>query len=122
MAGVIVESWVTNHGDKVEVYNAQTQREGPDDFRWHVQSKNGEVVGQGEGHTRKEAAVEAAQRHHPYVLDPENMPEVQIEVGRVVRAQRILNMVLRAQGQPVEPWMVDFVARALEMEARYGTT
>jgi hypothetical protein len=117
----LVDRWMTNHGDVVTVWYAENQQGHPRDWRWHVQARNGEVVGQGEGHTRKEAAVEAAKRHHPYVLDPEQMPEgLQIEVNRITRAQRILNMVLRAQGQPVESWQVEFVARALEMEARYG--
>lgn len=57
----IVEMWPTVHGDTVEVYSTGTE------FRWRVQAANGEIVGQGEGHTRLSSAVDAAERHHPPV-------------------------------------------------------
>ena len=61
--------WTTAHGDTVEVWQAAGLGESLD-WRWHVQSRNGEVVGHGEGHTRRRAAREAAQRHHPPVGEP----------------------------------------------------
>lgn len=74
---LVVDSWQTTEGDKVEVY-----RSGRDcgeigcdlahyagDFHWRVRASNGEVVGQGEGHPRKVDAVTAAMRHHPPVTE-----------------------------------------------------
>lgn len=55
-------TWATTHGDTVTVWQAR-----PRDWRWHVTAANGEVGDHGEGHTRKESAVEAAERHHPRV-------------------------------------------------------
>lgn len=55
-------TWVTTHGDVVTVWEAS-----PDDWRWHVTARNGEVVEHGEGHTREADAVRAALRHHPRV-------------------------------------------------------
>jgi hypothetical protein len=113
------ERWTTTHGDVVEVWRVP-RADRVEDWRWHVQARNGEIVEQGEGYTRKESACAAAKRHHPYILDPDNMPDVSIEMGRVVRAQQMVQQVLRAKDLPVESWMVEFVARALEMEARHG--
>lgn len=120
-----IERWVTDHGDMVTVWRGAAPLAQPDQapWHWHVQARNGEIVGQGEGHTRKEAAIAAAKRHHPYVLDADQMPEnLQVEDGRFTRAEQIVQRVLRASDQPVERWQVEFVARALEMEARYGAS
>lgn len=57
----MVESWVTLHGDVVEVFTTGSE------YRWHVQARNGEIVGQGEGHPQLSDAVSAAERHHPPV-------------------------------------------------------
>ena len=69
--------WQTNHGDTVTVYEAAKSclrdncavlhRE----YRYRVQAANGEIVATGsEGYTRKTAAIEAAERHHPKVEQP----------------------------------------------------
>jgi hypothetical protein len=57
-------AWATTHGDIVMVWEAR-----PEDWRWHVTAGNHEIGDRGEGHTRKAAAIEAAERHHPRV-DP----------------------------------------------------
>ncbi|TFV90414.1 hypothetical protein [Blastococcus sp. CT_GayMR16] len=57
-------TWTTTGGDVVTVWEAR-----PGDWRWHVTATNHEVGDHGEGHTRKEGAVEAALRHHPHVDD-----------------------------------------------------
>lgn len=67
-------TWPTAGGDKVEVYATATtclrtectiaHRE----YRYRVRAANGEIVETGsEGYTRKAAAIEAAERHHPRV-------------------------------------------------------
>ena len=53
--------WTSAHDDIVTVYPSG------DGWRWRVQAPNGEIVGQGESHPRKQSAVEAAERHHPPV-------------------------------------------------------
>lgn len=53
-------TWTTELGDVVTVWEAS-----PEDWRWHVTAGNGEVLEQGEGHTRREDAVRAAVRYHP---------------------------------------------------------
>jgi len=57
-----VERWWTTGGDRVEVWQ---DIEGQ--YRWTVRAANGEVVGSGEAHPRRENAVRAAERHHPRV-------------------------------------------------------
>ena len=65
------QTWTTTHGDTVTVWLASRPGELMD-WRWHVQdSGNHEVVGHGEGHTRRSAAREAAMRHHPPVASEE---------------------------------------------------
>ena len=72
---IVVDSWRTTSGDKVEVYRGSVGCSNPrcdlahyaGDYRWRVRAGNGEIVGQGEGHPRKANAVEAAKRHHPAV-------------------------------------------------------
>lgn len=68
--------WSTTHGDTVEVYGIWWTRmnvltggsERVGEFRYRVRSANGEIVEQGsEGYTGREAAIEAAERHHPAV-------------------------------------------------------
>ena len=64
-------TWTTTHGDTVEVWRSlQIHADGLDVrnvevWYWHVIARNGRIVGQGEGHSRKHAAVKAAERHHP---------------------------------------------------------
>lgn len=69
----IVDAWAATGGDTVEVYVIPRDCLRYDcdvrhrEYRWRVKAANSEVVGSGEGHTRKQAAVEAALRHHPQV-------------------------------------------------------
>lgn len=66
--------WTTNGGDRVEVYATESRCLRTDcttahrEYRYRVIAANGEIVEQGsEGYTRKAAAIEAAERHHPRV-------------------------------------------------------
>jgi len=66
--------WTTTGGDTVEVYESPTTclRDDCDvahrEFRYRVTAANGEIVEQwSEGYTRKGAATQAAERHHPRV-------------------------------------------------------
>lgn len=58
--------WRTALGDLVEVWQAGELGR-PVDWRWHVQARNGEILEQGEGHTRRRNARVAAMRYHPPV-------------------------------------------------------
>ena len=65
-------TWTTQHGDVVEVYRLSRlghydcPESCPDvTFRWRVRAANNRIVESGEGHTRRAAAVKAAERHHP---------------------------------------------------------
>lgn len=49
--------------DRIEVYKAT------DGWRWRRQAANGEVISQGESHTRREDAVRAARRANPEDLE-----------------------------------------------------
>lgn len=60
------QTWTTNHGDTVTVWNAAGLGKLMD-WHWRVQARNGEIVGGGEGHPRRSSAREAAMRHHPPV-------------------------------------------------------
>jgi hypothetical protein len=72
MSGESVTSWLTNNGDVVEVYwsrepGAVTEPR----WRYRVRAGNQKIVEQGsEGYTRRHAAVKAARRHHPVVVEP----------------------------------------------------
>jgi len=55
-------TWTTIGGDRVTVY-----LDGQAEWRWHVQARNGEVVGSGEAHPDRRDAEAAALRHHPRV-------------------------------------------------------
>lgn len=69
-------TWQTNHGDKVVVWRSlQVHAVGLDVtdvevWYWHVVARNGRVLEQGEGHTRRREAVTAALRHHSRVDEP----------------------------------------------------
>lgn len=63
----VVKKWLTGHEDTVEVWYAPTLGE----YRWRVRARNGEIVGQGEGHPDVDDAVAAAERHHPPVTSEE---------------------------------------------------
>lgn len=56
--------WTTTHGDTVTIWQSARLGEVMN-WRWRVRAKNGEIVGSGEGHTRRRKAREAALRHHP---------------------------------------------------------
>ena len=61
------ESWLTTHGDHVEVFS----RLGIRGKRWHrnVAATNGEILEWGEAYARRIDAVTAAERHHPRTED-----------------------------------------------------
>lgn len=71
-------TWTTTHGDVVEVYErwwneldavASTSKR-VSAFRYRVTARNGEIVEQGsEAYTRAADAADAAERHHPIVVD-----------------------------------------------------
>lgn len=44
----------------VEVYKARNGK-----YRWRARARNGEVIGQGQGYTRRSDAKRGAQRNHP---------------------------------------------------------
>lgn len=72
---IIIDSWATDGGDKVEVFRQSMACANPScdlahyggDYYWRVRAGNGEIVGQGEGHSRKANVIAAAERHHPRV-------------------------------------------------------
>lgn len=51
---------------RIEIYRAATE-DGDPEYRWREVAANGEVVAQGEGHTRKYAAIRAAVKANPEV-------------------------------------------------------
>jgi uncharacterized protein YegP (UPF0339 family) len=60
---------VNTNADRLTVYQDDQGQ-----WRWHAQAANGEIVAQGEAHTRKEDAERAAADvlpGVPIVLDPE---------------------------------------------------
>jgi hypothetical protein len=63
------QTWTTAHGDTVTVWQAAPPGRLLN-WRWHVHAANGEIVGQGQGHTRRRNARAAAMRHHPPVGGP----------------------------------------------------
>jgi len=72
------QRWTTAHGDRVTVWQAGALGR-LIDWRWHVQARNGEIVGQGEGHPRRRSARIAAMRHHPPVGQPAEVPAALVE-------------------------------------------
>lgn len=58
------DTWLTTGGDRVHIFQGEDGQ-----FHWHVRAANGEIVGQGEAHPRRETAIAAAERHHPRLPD-----------------------------------------------------
>lgn len=58
------QRWRTPLGDLVEVWQAAPLGR-PNDWRWNVKGRNGEIMDHGEGHTRWRNARRAAMRYHP---------------------------------------------------------
>lgn len=71
--------WTTRYGDVVTVWQA-AEIGRPVDWRWHVQARNGEIVGQGEGHSRRRIARMAAMRHHGPLRGPYSNIETRTDV------------------------------------------
>lgn len=58
------QRWRTPLGALVEVWQAAPLGR-PNDWRWNVKGRNGEIMDHGEGHTRWRNARRAAMRYHP---------------------------------------------------------
>jgi hypothetical protein len=84
------QTWTTEHGDTVRVYLASGLGELLD-WRWRVRAKNGETVGQGEGHPRRRSARYAAMRHHPPAGSPEEIDQRATEAEELERVRRVLH-------------------------------